>query len=149
MDFHQTPFRHTPALPVGAVQSYEIYSPVLGVRQITCEQAGCERWRDGWTTIVDTSSVQAQYIRTASGRRFIETREGSMVTFRFPPGQRCFASGEHREFAHAPDVFALRPGDWRGTAGEVRRFNGRHGADDWVDSFANHQLKIAEIHQRG
>jgi hypothetical protein len=149
MDGMAKPFRIEPVLPVGAVQSYEIKSPVIGVRQLTCEQAQCDGFVNGWKTRLAVDDQRAQYVREGSGRRYIETRDGSMVTFHFPPGQMCFRASEHREFTHAPDAYQLRPGDWRGTAGEVRRFTGRRAADDWVDSFANHQIKIKELHQRG
>jgi hypothetical protein len=150
MDFQQIPSYPQPKLPVGAVQSYQIVSPVVGVRRLTCEQAQCGGFVNGWQTRVAADSDIAAYIRQASGRRFTEDRDSvNMAIFTFPPGQMCFRASEHREFAHAADVFALRPGDWRGQTGDVRVFNGRHAADDWVDHFANHQDRVATIVGRG
>lgn len=66
----------------------------------TCEQAGCEKWRNGWRVALDESiplaARRASYIRKVTRRRFVETREAEHVAvFTFEPGTPCFS--DHRD----------------------------------------------------
>lgn len=140
------PFRIVPQLPTGAYQTYGIAVPRDTTVKAACEQVGCPAWRRGWRTVIDETAdlgaQQATYIRTAAGRTFTE-RPGPAGTteFLFDSGQRCFA--EHRT---RPEVYTVRPGDWRGVAGPTRR---HARAADWVDDFAEHQQRIADQRQQG
>jgi len=89
-------------------------------RDATCAEVDCPHYLLGWTTVVPTSSAQAEYIRRRSGRRFIERRdEEAMSAFHFEPGQRCFGR-IHRVKIGRPPLY-LRNGeliDWDRWFGE-------------------------------
>lgn len=149
MYIHNAPFRLPPKLPVTAVKSYEILAPKsTHTRVATCAEVECLHSLKGWRTIVDVGTplgaAQANYIRLHSGRHFTVTEDGSLVTFHFPGGQTCFA--QHRVSLERPEIFRVRPGDYRGTTGDIRV---HVRPDDWVDDFANHQIKLAKAHERG
>ena len=70
-------------------------------RDGTCAEVECPHYLKGWVTIVPTISIQADYIRRNSKRRFVERREVDLTgteqvaqkalsEFTFEPGQRCF-----------------------------------------------------------
>lgn len=136
-----------PHLPVHAMKSYVIVSPP---RPATCEEAGCAAWAHGWVTAVDEATElgqrQAAYIRGDRSRGHTERRRDDGATeFTFTAGQRCYA--RHTLPWEGRERFAERGGDWRGNPrGEVRQFT---RADDWVESFAEHQNRLAEALKRG
>jgi hypothetical protein len=70
------------------------------VRELTCEEADCADYLNGFKTILAIPAQQhlVDFIRAGkSGRHFIEKREGDgLVAFEFPPGQKCF-KGNHWE----------------------------------------------------
>lgn len=143
-----TPFRLPPKLPVQAYQTYQIWSPVqTHTRRATCAEVECPASLKGWTTVIDVATPlgarQANYIRLASGRHFTATEAGTLVTFTFPAGQRCFA--EHRVRLDRPELFLRRGGDWRAQTSEPVHLR----AIDWIDDFANHQIGLAERIKRG
>lgn len=143
----QQPFRIRPALPAAEMKTYRIYSPADVTVRTACEQAGCEAWRRGWETHVDEATDlgrrQALYIRAEAGRAFTERRTGAGITvFRFESGQRCFA--DHRT---RPQRFIEQGGDWRGNPTREHRVHARPA--DWVESFAGHQDRIADLIRRG
>lgn len=140
--------RIQPAMPVGAYQTYQAVRPrSTHTRPATCREVDCEAFHKGWTTTVDVSSDlgrrQANYIRLRSGRHFTAAETGPLVTFTFPPGQKCFA--EHRVDVDRPTIFLRRGGDWRAVTSDPVHLT----EADWVDDFANHQAKLAEIIERG
>lgn len=136
--------RFTPAGPAHAYKTYEIISPVsTHFRPGTCDEAGCLAQRHGWTTTVDESTDlgarQAHYIRSQSGRKFVEER-GPLTVFTFEAGQKCFAT--HQIPLDRPELYVVRGGDWRGNPlGDVRH----HRADTWTEDFAEHQDRIARL----
>lgn len=149
---HAGATRFAPSLPPGAMLTYNISQPnETHFREASCVEVDCFHSKAGWRTVVDTDTVlgarQANYIRLQSGRRYTFEQNGSLVTFSFPGGQECFAT--HRVPLERPATFRRAPGDFRGLTGDVRTFTGRNAAADWVDDFANNQLKIAEAVNRG
>jgi hypothetical protein len=152
MEFRQTPFRFTPNMPPGAYVTYQIDAPrQTHTRPATCAEVDCFHAKAGWRTIVDVATekgaTQANYIRLMSGRHFTHTQLGTIVTFHFPGGQKCFA--DHRVPLDRPEIYTRIPGDWRGRTGEAYRYTGRQASVNWVDDFANNQLIIADRVQRG
>lgn len=142
--------RPEPAMPVQAYQTYQAVRPTAThSRPATCKEVECRAHANGWKTTVDVSTPtgrrQANYIRMQSGRSFTAEQPGggTLVTFTFPAGQRCFA--EHRVNIERPTLYLRRGGDWRGTTFEAVRLK----EADWVDDFANHQIKLAETMERG
>ena len=140
----QQPFRIDPALPVHAYKTYAIASPVAThYRTASCTEAGCLAQRNGWKTVVDESRAlgqkQAFYIRSRSGRKFTETRNGT-TEFVFEAGQECFA--EHKVPLDRPELYVVRGGDWRGNpTGERQRLS----SDAWVNDFGQHQDRLARV----
>ena len=144
------PFRIEPAGPAAAYKTYSVRSPVsTHFRPATCAEVECPAYAYGWKTAVDVSTdlgaQQANYIRMHSGRSFTVAQDGNLVTFTFPFGQNCFA--EHRMRLDREAFYRVRNGDWRGNplGGQTEHVN----AEDWIDDFANHQIKLAERAERG
>lgn len=137
--------RIKPALPASAMKTYAIDAPRdTHWRPATCAEVGCSHLEHGWKSIVDESTElgarQAWYIRTQSGRSFVETRDASgLTTFTFAPGQRCFTA--HKVRTGRPELFVVRGGDWRGNPRGTTRVHA--SPEDWVDDFATHQDKLA------
>lgn len=144
--------RIQPALPATDVKTYAIAAPVeTHFRPATCGEVDCAAHRSGWKTTVDVGTDlgrgQAHYIRTESGRRFTEeSLTGTLVTFYFEAGQRCFA--QHQVRLDRPEIFLVRDGDWRGNPrGTETRIHAT--GEDWVDDFATHQERVADQIRRG
>jgi hypothetical protein len=142
--------RMAPTLPVQTLQSFEIVSPVeTHFRVLTCKEADCQRHRDGWRSVLDTSTVQgaqqAKWIHSYSGRRFTYTQVGPVVTFTFAAGQSCFT--KHQKPLERPELFVVRDGDWRGnpTGNAMRHTQPEH----WVEHHAESLDKIRSIQERG
>lgn len=140
--------RIEPAMPPGAYRSFSIIAPIAThFRPATCAEARCEHYEHGWTTTVETAGPQAYYIRHDSGRKFTEEALSlSVVRFTFEPGQRCFASADHKLRVDRPEIYIARAGDWRGTDGDAYR---HAGSADWVDEFAGYQDRLATAVNRG
>jgi hypothetical protein len=138
-------FRIEPKMPAHAYTTYQIASPIsTHYRNGTCDEAGCLAHRYGWTTTVDESTTlgqgQAHYIRKTSGRRYVESRDAGLTTFTFEAGQKCFTT--HKVPLDRPELYVVRGGDHRGNPrGEFTE----HRADTWVESFAEHQDRIARV----
>lgn len=159
------PFRVEPQGPVQAYQTYRVAAP-LGShwRYATCAEFGCERWRDGWLTVVDERTdlglAQAAYIRAEClsvlapaqpgdpRRRYTESKdEAGQTVFAFGPGQTCFDNGvPHRLRIERPEIYLVRGGDWRASTGLIRRHS---RPEEWVEDFAGHQDRLATIRNRG
>ena len=142
--------RIPPQLPAGAMKSYIIAAPLATHwNVVTCADAGCEHYLTGWDSLIDERTAlgqrQAAYIRKDSGRKFTEEREKTGLTrFRFEAGQKCF--GEHKARNMREDRYVERGGDWRGVVGTPRVHK---NAEDWTESFALNQDRIATIAERG
>jgi hypothetical protein len=137
-------------LPAHAAKTYTVLQP-LGThfRIATCAEWGCEQYASGWDTVLDvstdTGAKAAEHIRLKAGRAYTVVETGTIVRFRFPPGQRCFR--EHRLSLDRPALFVVRDGDDRGNprGTPVRKLSDA----DWVDDFANHQQRIADRLEQG
>lgn len=137
------PFRITPNMPVEAYTTFALKAPASDGLSVTCAQAECAAWRNGWESTVPAASAAAGYIqRGAGGRRFTQapSERPGYLRFVFPPGQSCFESGSHH-----PPIATIRGGDWRGQTTETRRV----GLPEWVERFATNQLAIKATHDRG
>lgn len=163
-------FRIPPVLPAAAMKTYHVARPITWWVFASCGQVDCDHYRRGWTTIVDED--QAGVIRR-SGRSFTETRDrAGLVTFAFPPGQRCWhappaelvgqaifavvsrlpepeiADRWHKRVPQREPLFGLTGGDWRGNPRGTPpvRFKTHR---QFIDDFAEHQLRIADRIKRG
>lgn len=145
--FEQQVNRHAPLGPSSAYVTYSISMPPDTGLKFTCQEVGCEYWRDGWETTVDEAAdlgkAQASYIRWQSGRTFKETRTGDGLTvFRFESHQRCF-----KDHDTLPDLFVVRDGDWRGNP--TKRGRVHANGLDWAEDFIEHEGALADIRARG
>lgn len=135
-------------------KTYQIAAPVkTHWSQVSCAEFRCADHVSGFRATVDERTelgqAQAHFIRRESGRRFTEVRNAVGLTeFTFEPGQTCFRAAEHRRRNAKPELFIVRSGDWRrmDILGAPRVHS---GPADWVDDFANHQGRIADLRQRG
>lgn len=100
-------------------QSFVVSRPLeTHWRTISCKEADCPHYLEGWITVVPTDSIQAEYIRHKSGRHFTEKKiEGGLVEFHFSPGQACFGeshdglrheSSPHRRPLDKQEIFIHR-----------------------------------------
>lgn len=124
-----------------------------GATRMTCREANCSQYENGWMTILDESTEQgaagAHYIRTESGRRYIAFASeeatnhlgaaglkiaAGMTVFKFYPGQECF-----REHADREVVFSHHQG-------ERRRI---HTPRDFNEHFNESAQKAVEAAERG
>ena len=143
-------FRLPPQGPPGAYKTYQVLQPrSTHTRPATCQEVSCPNYAHGWRTIVDVSTElgrrQANYIRLHSGRSFTYTEAGTMVTFMFAMGQKCFA--EHRVSLERNPIYRIKGGDWRGNPLGIRPVNLR--GDSWVDDFGENQIKVKERVEKG
>lgn len=146
--------RIEPRVPAHLMTTYQISSPIeTHTRVAICAEVECPSWAHGFQSTVDVGTdlgaQQANYIRLHSGRHFTYVENRTLVTFTFPPGQKCFR--EHRVPLGRPELYVVRNGDHRGNrTGWSRSFGaGDRAARDWVDDFGEHQLKIKEATDRG
>lgn len=126
--------------------------PETHVRRLSCEEAGCERQRDGFAVLADESTpdgaARASYLRTQRRRPCIETRdEYGAAMFLFPPGTPCFEPHEQIEREPVDDdeprpaLYAVRDG-W----GPARKYD---RGDQWMDDLHTTVDRIETIRQRG
>lgn len=138
----------SPNMPAHAYKTYGLAAPVAThFRIATCQETECEAYHKGWTTVIDVATElgrqQANYIRLHSGRSFTVSEVGTLVSFAFPPGQKCFA--EHKRQLERDPICYTFSGDWRGRLGDVTT----RTIENWVDDFANHQDKLHTAIERG
>lgn len=143
-------FRIQPVGPAESYKTYQLLRPkATHTRVATCSEVNCAMSNGGWKTTVDVSTAlgqkQANYIRLHSGRTFTYAQTGTLVLFMFAAGQKCFA--EHRVTLEREPIFRVRGGDHRGNPRRVPTVMRR--PEDWVDDFAENQIKVAERIQRG
>lgn len=147
--------RRAPRIPLGPqnYQTYGIARPIdTHFRPATCAEINCPNHTYGWKTLIDEATDlgqrQAYYIRKQSGRGFTEYREGAITVFVFDAGQRCFNSDDHKVALEREPIYLVKGGDSRGNPrGIAPRIHTR--GDDWVDDFANHQLKLVDQLNKG
>lgn len=154
-------------------QTFSTVADGPGVTELcTCEQAGCEKWRNGWRVALDESipiaARRADYIRRVSRRRHVETREAETVAvFTFDPGTPCFSDcRDHRGRAVFTAAFhrrQVRPvlhlvsaGHSANVAAQINR-TGRPDRiirthtrpSDWAEHAAESWNRMAEAINRG
>lgn len=126
----------------------EVSAPCVNAGSVDnpCHEWHCGAMAHGWKTLCDVSTEvgqrRARYIIDHSERHWTATQEGAMVTFTFPPGQQCFA--DHRVSNDREPFFTLKHGDYR----LMSRPAALDGSE-WLDRFANNQIKLKESHDRG
>lgn len=150
MDGNQAINRIPPAGSARDYVTYAIASPFeTHYRPATCEEVDCEAHASGWVTRLDLTTdlgqQQGRYIQDQSNRRYKAVKTGEIVEITFFPGQQCFA--QHRVALDRPAVFLLRGGDHRGNPTGERPV--MLDPDQWVDDFANHQLKLVDQIEKG
>jgi hypothetical protein len=136
--------------PLGRPDDYITYSISAGRDTgivYTCQEVGCEYWREGWDSPVDERTEQGRLwawaIRHESRRDFDELKRGDGVTvFRFKPYQRCFQDHET-----LPDVFRVRDGDWRGNP--TQRIRLHANGLDWIEDLVEHEGGLADLRAKG
>lgn len=141
------PNRIPPAMPVGAYQTYEIRAPrATHFRPASCAEAGCANFRNGWRVRVEGLPAPLLHAAKNSGRKYtvLSVAEGETWLV-FEAGQSCFA--KHEVPLGRPELYVVRDGDWRGNPTGRTRTHVR--AADWVEDFAEHQLRVAEQVERG
>lgn len=142
-------FRLPPQGPPQAYKTYALFQPKkTHTRVATCQEVECTAYANGWKTIVDTSTKlgqkQANYIRLHSGRSFLFTQEGTLVTFTFRSHQTCFR--EHRVSLQREPIFKIKGGDWRGNPLSVPTHIVK--PQSWVDDFGENQQNVARRIER-
>lgn len=142
--------RPAPRGPAEVYQTYQVLQPTrTHTRPATCAEVDCPRMRNGWRSVMDTSTVvgrqQATWVRMKSGRAFTYVQQGPVVTFTFPAGQRCF--GKHTVPLHREPILRVAGGDWRGNPlGTATR---EYRPADWIDHFGTHQARLHDAQQKG
>lgn len=132
------------------VKVYGITVPLTGFESISCEEAQCQAYRNGWRTALlegdgDFGDKSAYEIRHSKYSYIEERREDGFTVFTFAPGQTCFkglAGAHKRRKPDAPEFYTVRDG----RTGRVRQHN---RPSDWVDDFANHQDTLVSAIEKG
>lgn len=135
--FTQTLNRVQPKLPVTEMRTHAIFAPTdTHFRPARCEEVGCPAFHNGW--VYDTAGQPAEITDTVrrSGRRYRVDRNEDTGTemWHFEPGQPCFKASQHRIRLDRPELFIVRPGDWRGNPGGRDAVTQFSGPDAWADS---------------
>jgi hypothetical protein len=132
-------------MPVESYRTWSVQSrPDKRVKSV-CERVGCPRWRGGWESVIDESTLmgrsQAAFIR-GSRRTFREQRTAvGLTVFRFESGQRCFE--DHQTM---PERYLVRGGDYRAKVGPLRVHK---RASDWVEHVQQHMAGLLDERDKG
>lgn len=142
------------ALPPELFKTFGIRRPAkTHWRPATCVEVECDAHANGFRVTCDLRTVlgldQARYIRDKAGRAFTHqfAEDGKVVAFTFPAGQKCFI--DHRVPLERPALFVVRNGDHRGSGRRRPERRVFDRPDQWVDTFAEHQDRLATAAQRG
>jgi hypothetical protein len=146
--------RRAPLMPAQNYRTFAWKRPrATHYRAATCEEVDCEAMRFGWVTTLDDSTEEGQRLidqcRRDRSRSFHEQRVGEhLVKFVYKPGNRCFRWQQHKVLNGRPPTFLVAGGDFRGNPRQIpTRVHTR--AEDWVDDFANHEGKLADLRKKG
>jgi hypothetical protein len=138
-------------LPPTVFQTFTLKRPATPEfwRPATCEETACPRHRNGWRSVLDSSTRDGlrwiEWITRTSGRRYTQEEAGSVVTFTFERGQNCFE--KHQLPRERDPIFLVRDGDQRGNPTGRRRVHA-HGAD-WRDDMQENLSAVAEDRRKG
>lgn len=159
--------RLPPKMASHQYRTYRAVSPLsTHYRRATCAEVECDAFNNGWTyRKADLIRENLLYVVTHAGKRykemdlpvsairdpdtgqFVKEVERSVETcLVFEPGQVCFQAPSHRISLERPEFFYTGRGDYRTFS--IRNAQ-KLSADDWADSFANHQDKINRAIQEG
>jgi hypothetical protein len=153
--------RIRPRLPAMAYRTFQVVAPIAThFRSATCEEFGCDKWRNGWkTTFVagtDKGDQIRQFIKDSPIRRQyrVVRLPGNVVEVLFTAGQSCFLQDHpttrHRLPTGRPQIHVVRNGDWRVGVSDYlhsRRIHNR--PEDWIDEFQTNQDRLKAIVERG
>lgn len=143
-------FRIEPAMPPQAYTTWAMVSPLkTHMRQATCEEVGCDHFRQGWRVHVEALTPDLLHAARTSGRRYREEQVAEGHTYLvFEAGQPCFKVSTHQAPIGRPPLFLVKGGDHRGNprGTPTRRYD---RPDQWVDDFATHQSKLADEIAKG
>jgi hypothetical protein len=143
--------RLAPKLPSRMYKTFQIASPLAThYRVATCAEVECEAYTKGWTyKKADLIAENLLYLVTHAGKRYRETSidEGGEIYLVFEPGQVCFQARAHRVSLERPELYLSGRGDYRSYS--ARNANRYDRADQWVESFAEHQEIINRVIQEG
>jgi hypothetical protein len=137
--------------PAGPPQAFKTYSYHVKHRKATCAEVECEAYLHGWRTMLSAIPMRdRETINKLYSVKVVEDDIGEKWA-EFAPGQVCFIGMQPFPYCHTlpwegHERFAERNGDWRARVGDPY-VHAR--PDDWVDSFANHQIRIEERLNRG
>ena len=143
-------FRIDPLMPAHAYKTYAVVSPIsTHMRQATCEEVGCEHYRNGWQVRVENLTPDLLHTAKTSGRRYVEQSVAADETWLvFAAGQPCFKAATHRAPIGRPPLYIVREGDHRGNPrGTKARLHQR--PENWVEDFAEHQQALADEIKKG
>lgn len=140
--------------PLMGPMSYKTYTVRPRFRRATCAEIDCPAWRDGWTFSVAMleADKELNHIARTAGRRFEERVHDGKAYLVFPPGQPCFAAGQHRIGIDENPLLYVGRGDYRTFDPRTklpREVTQHSRPEDWVDDFANHQDKLNTAIERG
>lgn len=140
--------RPTPLLPVTAMKTYAIKSPVeTHTKPAHCRDIGCRDYLNGWTIKLLAGSDDDRFFRGACTGRvdgyrrpFTTRRDGPFVTFVFEAGVPCRFIMKHRASLDRPEIYIARGGDWRGSTGLIIKHD---RPEHWVEDFAGYMAGVA------
>lgn len=155
--------RPVPRLATQAYKTYRIMSPLsTHYRPATCAEVECKAYTEGWTYKKADLDERLLYLVTHAGKHYREMwsdpilldaegkpyhpSPGGALYLVFAPGQSCFQAPTHRVSLERPAFFVAGRGDYRSFS--LRRAE-KLSADNWVDSFANHQDHLKTFVERG
>jgi len=145
-----TGMRIAPKLNPGAYRSFEVHQPLkTHYRDATCKEVDCQHYLEGWVSRLDSATSEGRRWIAAvrsSGRRFTVTAEGTVQTFRFAPGQRCFQA-PHKVPVGRPEIYVVRDGDWRGNP--TGRTDKNVRPDEFVERMAENLDALKRAAQQG
>ena len=142
--------RPAPLMHPSAYKTYSVRAPrSTHFRPASCAEVDCPHYLNGWRVRTDTLDEQMIHTATHSGRKFQRLRVSEYENWIvFEAGQSCFQASNHWTRIDKPELFIVRDGDWRGNP---RGTDARKHANpaDWLDDFATHQQKLADVQQQG
>lgn len=140
-----------PKLPSRYYKTYEVAAPLdTHFRRADCAEFECDAYREGWTyKKADLIAADLYDLVTHAGKRYKEMSldDSSDIYVVFEPGQMCFQAASHRIPLQRPELFFSGRGDFRTFS--QRRANQFDNAEQWAESFAEHQDIINRVVEEG